>query len=101
MNSKNLLKLGAGGILCGSVYVIILVAAIFICGALLYLPERLGFDDFVMQQMRQDSWMGIVVIPASIAQLVLPFLVARWFYRISDRLAAQYFGLAEATDRDA
>jgi hypothetical protein len=84
MNAKNLLKLGAGGVLCGSVYVFILVASIFIFGALLFLPEYFGFDDFMIQQMRHNGWMAFVAIPALIIQLVFPFFAARWFYRISD-----------------
>ena len=101
MNAKNLIKLGAGGVLCGSVYVFILVASIFICGALLFLPEHFGFGDFMIQQMRHNGLMAFVAVPAFIIEVVFPFLAARWFYRTADRLAARYFGLSSANAPNA
>jgi len=99
MNAKNILKLGVGGVLCGTVYVLILIASIFLCAALLLLPERFGVRSFMLDQIRRNSWMVLVAIPVFLIQLVLPFLAARWFYRASDRIAARCFGIARDNDR--
>jgi hypothetical protein len=101
MNAKSFLRLGAGGILCGSVYVLILATSVFICGALLILPERFGVGDFLFRQMLNNGWMSFITIPAFILGIVFPFYVARWFYRTCDRLAARYFDLPSPNDCNA
>jgi hypothetical protein len=97
-NTKSFLKLTAGGIFCGSVYVAILTTSIALCGTLLWLPRHFDLNKLILHEADQPGWIAVAALPFFIFELIAPFYIASWFYRTCDRLATRYFGLASSGD---
>jgi hypothetical protein len=99
MKRMAFLKLAGGGVLCGAVYVGILLASVSLCVALFVLPARLGFDEFLFRRTEQSFWFAPIGIVTMLLELFFPFYAGRLFYRLCDRLAIRAFGLGETAER--